>query len=193
MRSPITKRNGTDLLRLLDYCYKRGVVDAHEVGDNYAVQEWYDEMLHSGRYGLVGFPDEEFDWKRWRFIIHKWARENRFPRNCTDYISEIRRIHGMQYVILPMSMRFYLMGVCEWLEYPNELAISMFKSCDYSRWSNKVPDHMKKMRKDDFILLIQEFVYEFNQHPSGDIEKLGWNALSDFAVAMWTAAHEIKK
>ena len=111
MNSPITKKNGTDLLRLMDYCFKRGVVDSCEVGDNYAVQSWYDEMLHSGRYGLVGFPDEEFDWRRWRFIIHKWAREQRFPYACTDYIDGIRKAQGMGFVIVPMTMRFYLMGV----------------------------------------------------------------------------------
>ena len=193
MNSPITKKNGTDLLRLMDYCFKRGVVDACEVGDNYAVQTWYDEMLHSGRYGLVSFPDEEFDWRRWRFIIHKWAREQRFPYSCTDYIDGIRKAQGMGFVIVPMTMRFYLMGVGEWLEYPNDLAILMFKAKKFVRWSNKVPSHMKNMKNEDMILLIQEFSYEFKQYPAGEVGNLGPHALDDFEMAIWTAAHNIKK
>ena len=193
MTSPITRKNATDLLRLLDYCYKRGVVDASEVGDNYAVQDWYDEMLHSGKYGNVLFPEEVYDWRRWRFTINKWAREQRLPYSCTDYIDSIRRAQGIGFVIVPMTMRFYLMGVGEWLEYTNDFALAMFKGKRCVRWTNKVPPHMKNMKKADFILLIQEFSYEFKQYPTKEIEGLAEGTLADFELAIWTAAHDVKK
>lgn len=187
MKSPITRTSAPEIIRLLDYCYKRGVVDAYEVEDDLAVRDWYDDMLHSGRYGLVGFPDEECDWRRWRFFLLRWCRENRLSSLGFNYIDGIRKVTGFWYVIIPMTMRFYLLGVAEWLEYPNELGLALFKSKIRQRWSNKVPSQMKLMRNSDYLSLIQEFIYEFRQHPMKEMadRKFPSRSLDNFEYAMW--------
>lgn len=185
MRSQITHRSALDIIRLLDFCYKKGVIDACGVEDDLAVQEWLDEMRNSGRYGLVDFPDEECDWKRWRFFLLRWCRENRLTKMGFDYIDGIRKAVGFEYVIIPMSMRFYIQGVKEWLEYPNEMAIALFKSRIKQRWTSKVPQTMKKMKTDDFISLIQEFIYELRQYPMAEMKDFPDSALDNFEYAMW--------
>lgn len=185
MTSPITHKSALDVVRLLDFCYKKGVIDACGVEDDLAVQDWLDATHKKGKYGLVDFPDEECDWKRWRFFLLRWCRENKLSKLGFDYIDGIRKVSGFEYVIIPMTMRFYLQGVKEWLEYPNEMGIALFKSRYRQRWTNKVPKNMKNMKTDDFISLIQEFIYEFRQFPMDEMTDLRDSALDNFEYAMW--------
>lgn len=185
MTSPITHKSALDVVRLLDFCYKKGVIDACNVEDDLAVQDWLDATHKKGRYGLVDFPDEECDWKRWRFFLLRWCRENKLSKLGFDYIDGIRKVSGFEYVIIPMTMRFYLQGVKEWLEYPNGMGIALFKSRYRQRWTNKIPKNMKNMKTDDFISLIQEFIYEFRQFPMEEMTDLRDSALDNFEYAMW--------
>lgn len=186
VRSHINHTSAKEIIRLLDFCYKKGVVDACGVEDDLAVKDWLDAMHKSGRYGLVDFPDEECDWKRWRFFLLRWCRENRLSKLGFDYIDGIRKATGFEYVIIPMTMRFYLQGVKEWLEYPNEIGIALFKATTRQRWTPKVPSTMKNMRTDDYISLIQEFIYEFRQYPMVEMEDdFPQSCLDNFEYAMW--------
>ena len=185
MKSHITHRSALDIIRLLDFCYRKGVVDACHVEDDLAVRDWVDGMYRSGRYGLVEFPDEECDWKRWRFFLLRWCRENRLSKLGFDYIDGIRKATGFEYVIIPMTMRFYLQGVKEWLEYPNEMGLAVFKGRVRQRWTNKVPTNMKNMKTDDFISLIQEFIYELRQSPMAEMKDFAPSALDNFEYAIW--------
>lgn len=185
MKSPITRKSAPEIIRLLDFCYKRGVIDASEVEDDLAVRDWVDSIHKSGRYGLVGFPDEECDWKRWRFFLLRWCRENRLSTLGFEYIDGIRKPTGFQYIIIPMTMRFYLQGVIEWLEYPNELAMAVFKGRARIRWTNRVPRNMKNMKTDDYISLIQEYIYELRQYPMAEMKKLANSTFDNFEYAMW--------
>lgn len=185
MKSLITRRTAPEIIRLLDFCYKKGVIDACETEDDYAVQEWYDGVFQNGKYGLLTHIGEDFDWKKWRFFLLRWCRENRLSSLGYDYIDTIRQVNGFSYVLLPMAMRFYLMGVGEWLQYPNEHALELFRRTARRRWLNTLPKHMMNMKTDDYISLIQEFVYEFRKHPMPEMSKLSKNALSDFEIAMW--------
>jgi hypothetical protein len=185
MKSPINRTSAKEIIRLVDFCYKRGVVDAASVEDNLAVQDWVDSVYKQGRYGLVDFPDDECDWKRWRFYLLRWCRENRLSSLGFSYIDGIRKPAGFEYMIIPMTMRFYLQGVMEWLEYPNETALALFKSRYKQRWTNKVPQSMKNMRTDDFISMIQEYIYEFRQYPMPEMANLPESSMDNFEYAIW--------
>ena len=191
MISKITRKSAPEIIRLLDFCYKRGVVDACNVGDDLAVQDWICDTHKKGKYGIVEFPDEECDWKRWRFFLLRWCRENSMPRLGFDYIDGIRKVSGFEYLIIPMTMRFYLQGVKEWLEYPNELGMVMFKSKPKQRWTNKIPKSMKNMRTDDFISLIQEFIYELRQYPMEEMLDFPASNYDNFEYAMWQMTRKV--
>ena len=185
MTSKITRSSAPEVIRLLDFCYKKGVIDAAAVEDDLAVQDWLDAMHKQGKYGLVDFPDEECDWKRWRFFLLRWCRENRLSKLGFEYIDSLRKVSGFEYVVIPMTMRFYLQGVKEWLEYPNELGLILFKSNGRQRWTNNVPQTMKVMRTDDFISLIQEYIYELRQYPMEEMVDFPSSNYDNFEYAMW--------
>jgi hypothetical protein len=183
MKSPITRRSAPEIIRLLDFCYKRGVVDACEVEDDIAVEEWYRSMIGSGHYGLVCMEEEECDWKRWRFFLLRWCRENRLSSLGYDYIDSIRKPSGFWYLIIPMTMRFYLLGVKEWVDYPNPLGMALFKSKIKVRWPKD--STIKNMRNDDYISLIQEFIYELRKSPMEEMKDFSSKSMDNFEIAMW--------
>lgn len=185
MRSHINRTSAKEIVRLLDFCYRKGVIDAYSVGDDLSVQDWVDSTYKQGRYGLVEFPDDECDWKRWRFFLLRWCRENRLTSLGFNYIDGIRKAAGFEYLIIPMTMRFYLQGVKEWLEYPNSAGLALFKSRYKQRWTNKVPQNMKNMKTDDFISMIQEYIYEFRQYPMPEMTEMTDSCMDNFEYAMW--------
>jgi len=185
MKSHITRTSAKSIIRLLDLCYKKGVIAAASVEDDLAVKDWVDSMRNTGKYGIVDFPDEICDWKRWRFFLLRWCRENKMTSLGFNYIDSIRKPCGFEYVIIPMTMRFYLQGVMEWLEYPNILALALFKSRCRLRWTNKVPKNMKTITTNDFISMIQEYIYELRQYPMEEMVDFPQGALDNFEYAMW--------
>lgn len=183
MKSPITRRSAPEIIRLLDFCYKRGVVDACEVEDDIAVEEWYRSMIGSGHYGLVCMEEEECDWKRWRFFLLRWCRENRLSSLGYNYIDGIRKPTGFLYLIIPMTMLFYLLGVKEWLDYPNPLGMAIFKSKVRMRWPKD--SLIKNMKNDDYISIIQEFIYKLRKNPMVEMKKIQPSTYDNFEIAMW--------
>ena len=171
------------VLRLFDLCFKRGVLDACDQDDDYASREFLEKHKSDGGYGLV-YDDEDFDWKRWRFTISRMCRENRLTRLEEEYLSSSALRHRATtflYAILPITMRFYLMGVEEWLDYPNEAHKAFFVEPNV-HWK-PVPSHLRKINKNDFIYYMQEFVYERQRlHFENDLTPKQYDS---FAEAMW--------
>ena len=81
-----------------------------------------------------------------------------------------------------MTMRFYLMGVEEWLEYPNPLNIELFKHTKRIHWK-PVPSHMRNMTTQDILSILQEFIYERQKMSlENDLTECQYDS---FARAMW--------
>ncbi len=77
-----------------------------------------------------------------------------------------------------MTMRFYLMGVEEWLEYPNPLNVELFKHTKKIHWK-QVPSHLKNMTTGDFLSLLQDFIYERQKmHLDGDLTEAQYDGFS---------------
>ena len=183
-KSPINRKTAPEIIRLLDFCYKKGVVDAFELEDDGLVRDWYDEIKGSGRYSLVGFEDEKFDWKRWRFFLMRWCRDNRLKSLGYDVVDNIRKVCGFVYVIIPMSMLFYMDGVRAWLDYPNEIGLALFKQSVRQKWEKGWPP-TRTVKNDEYILQIQEHIYELRNHPMSGMENLADKNLDNFEYAMW--------
>lgn len=159
MRSPLNRTTAPQVLNIFDYCFKQGVIDAYELGDDYTAKEWLEERKEDGGYGLLTDIGTEYDWRRWRFTLYRWCRNARLGTVGDTYIDQVRKVGNFLFCVLWISMRFYLMGIEEWLEYPNQTNIQVFKQTKKIHWK-PVPSHLKVMKKDDFISYIQAFVYE---------------------------------
>ena len=185
MRSPITRKSAPEIIRLLDLCYKQGVVDAAEMEDDLSVKDWLDETVESNRYGLVCVDDPKCDWKRWRFYLLRWCRDNRMSTLGFDYIDNIRKASGIGYIIIPVSFKFYLRGVRDWLQYPNEMNMALFKSKGRLRWGAEATSMSKILKNDDYIFIIQEYVYELRNKPTVEMRKITDRTIDGFEYAMW--------
>lgn len=183
MKSPVNRSSAPLVLRLFDYCFKQGVQDAADTEDDYAVKDWLEQRKQNGDYGLLSEPDTPYDWKRWRFTLYRWCRTIRLNTLGEGYIDHIRGFQkNFSFAVLPISMRFYMMGVEEWLDYPNALNLALFWQAPKTHWK-PVPPHLKKMKNSDLIYCIQDFVYErIGKKYPGDMDESRYN---DFALAMW--------
>ena len=140
---PLNRTTAPQVIRLFDSCFKRGVLDAMSQDDDYGVAEWLDRHKTAGDYGLV-YDDENFDFRRWRFTIERWAREDRLGSVGDTYLSSMylrKKNNTFLYAVLPMTMRFYMMGVEEWLEYPNPLSLEVFRATRKIHWITVVEFH----------------------------------------------------
>ena len=192
-RSPLNRTTAPVVIRLFDYCFKQGVLDACAVEDDYLVKEWLDRRKQDGSYGLLSDMDTEYDWKRWRFTLFRWCRIAKMTTLGENYIDMIRKHSNFLFCVLPISMSFYLMGVEEWLEYPNPTNTALFKQKNKIHWK-PVPDHLKNITKDDFISYTQEFTYERqklhamaaeNEDEETFKKDASDNAYNEFCTALW--------
>lgn len=182
-RSALNRTSAPNVVRLFDYSFKQGVIDAASFEDDYTAKEWMEERLEKGDYGLLPEHEVPYDWKRWRFTLYRWCREARMSPLAENYIDKIRHYQkDFLFAILPLSMRFYLMGVSEWLEYPNPVGLALFKQSPKVHWK-PVPSHLKKITNNDFISQVQEFVYERQaKNYEGDMLHSRYDA---FVFGLW--------
>ena len=182
-RSPLNRTTAPQVVRLFDYCFRQGVTDASDFGDDIAVQEWLDRRLADGQYGILSEYDEVFDWKRWRLVLYRWCRMGRLGGIGERYVDQIHRYKATSALaLLPISMRFYLMGIQEWLAYPNPNNMALFKQSKKIHWK-PVAQHLKNIRTADYISYIQEFIFErVQKHFEDDLTPARYDG---FATGMW--------
>lgn len=183
MKSPINRTTAPQIIRLLDLCFKQGVRDACEMEDDFTAKEWLEEKLADGGYGTLPEKDFEFDWRRWRYTLYRWCREYKLGSVsdvCIDRMDRYR--NTMAFVLIPVSMRFYLMGVEEWLEYPNPNNMALFMQNKKTHWKPVSP-HLKVMTTSDILSLVQGFSYEIQD--KGFEKFIPRSRFDDFGRALW--------
>lgn len=173
------------MLQLFDCCFKQGVIDSCDTEDDYFVREWYEEKKESWQYGVLSDPDIVYDWRRWRYTLLRWCRLRALRKLGEQYLDPLQRGKTFQYGVIPMCMRFYLMGVEEWLEYPNPMKIEIFKQRTRTHWK-PVPKNLEKIETDDFIHYCQEIAYKFDELPeSKRKEIMAHSKLQGFVQSLW--------
>lgn len=183
MALPLNRTTAPQVIRLLDYCFKMGVLDAYEAGDDFMVKDWVEARKEDGKYGLLADPDVEYDWRRWRFTLFRWCRLLSLTRAGEGYIDRIRNKNNFLFAVLPISMHFYLMGAQEWLDYPNPANITIFKNTLRIHWKPMPQSYLRTMRTDDFISYIQEYIYSLQSNPRED--DIPISKYNSFCVALW--------
>lgn len=183
----LNRTTARQALRLFDYCFKMGVLDARDVEDDYLVQEWYNTHRPEWSYGLLSAPDAVFTWQRWRHTLYRWCRNTGLRTLGETYIDMMRRrAQSCLFAIIPLTMRFYLMGVEEWLAYPNRANAEVFKMNLYVHWKPMRPASLKLIRTDDYIAYLQDWSYEFRDLPLNVQKNLCKDTFFDsFTQAIW--------
>lgn len=187
--SPLNRTSAAQILQLCALCFKRGVLDAYEFGDDYAAREFLESHSENWTYGVLGEPDD-YDWKMWRYSLYRWCRSAKLVKFAETYLYEVKRFN---YLFCPIvfSMRFYLMGISEWLDYPNPVGIERFKQERSRRWK---PDGFMKLTRTDIISDMQKIAYDYRRRPEEE-QTVRDGVMIDFVSAMFdmTSRYVFKK
>lgn len=183
MRSPLNRTSAPTILRFFDLCFKQGVIDAYEFANDYDAKVFWRKHKEAWDFGVLGEPDD-YDWEMWRFTLYRWGRLNHFTKFTETYIYKITKKNYLWY-ILPYCMRFYLMGIEEWLDYPAPQNIERFKKESKIHWK-PMPSHLRKITKNDWISYMQEFVYTFRRSPlsEGEDRVMSWKTFDAYEQAI---------
>ena len=157
----LNRTSAPQILRFFDICFKEGVIDAYEFGDDFGAKEFYNRKMSDWTFGFLG-KEEDLDWKVFRNGLYWFARMRKMSTFADSYIFRLRQVRS-EWCLLPYCMRFYLMGVKEWVEYPNPVNIEIFKGQPKRHWNPNVG--MKVFMRGDYFSYMHEFAHEYRQIP----------------------------
>lgn len=180
MISPLNRTNAPMIVRFFDICFKQGVLDACDLGDDYGVREFIEEHRNSFTFGILGQPDD-YDWQMFRFTLYRWARSAKMTGLAENYIYEIRKKNYL-WCFLLYCLRFYILGMEEWLKYPNQVAIQMFKKERKIHWDPSIEP--KKFSVFDVISYMHEFAADYRRIPE-DERPVGSFTMDDYCSAIY--------
>lgn len=184
----MNRTTAPQILRLCVLCLKRGVLDAYELGDDYAAEEFLRKHKEEWTYGVLGEPDD-FDWKMWRFSLYRWCRRAGLAGFAESYLYEVKRYNYL-YCPIVMSMRFYLMGIEEWLAYPNPVGIERYRKESSSHWQPP-GQGARKLTRRDIIAEMQNISYSFRRRPEEDRE-VSHGVMDEFCSSMFDLTSKCK-
>ena len=180
MNGLLTRTTAPRAIRFMYLCFQRGVIDACEFGNDLDAEEFYKSRSADWKFGTLAYAEEE-DWKAFRSQLYWWAREYKMKNLAESYLFRIRN-RNYTWCILPYCMRFYLMGIREWLDYPNPGRIAMFKQVGKDHWNPNAP--VKTMTRMDIISYLHTFEFEFRRQPEGTLE-VSAASMSSFISALF--------
>lgn len=180
MKDILNRTSAPQIIRLYDVCFKQGVIDACEFGDDLGAKEFLDQHKADWTFGILGRP-EAFDWQMFRFTLYWWARKSRLTGFAENYIFKIKK-PNYHWCLLPYCMRFYLMGIEEWLNYPVPSRLEIFKNTGRIHWHSI--DAMKKFTNGDYITYMHDFAYAYRQQPEENMIASSV-AMDNFCLAVY--------
>ena len=161
MSQLLNRTTAPQAVRFFWTCFRWGVMDACEYGNDLEVKEFYEGHRQDWTFGVLSNP-ADFDWQMFRNQLYWWARQAGLKSLAEGYIFRIRTKNYI-WALLPYCMRFYLMGVGEWLKYPNPGAIEVFKAKPMTHWDPS--ESLAKVTRMDIISLLHNFEFEYRQTP----------------------------
>lgn len=178
--TPLNRTSAPIILRFFDTCFKQGVIDAYELGDDYEAEEFLAQKRADWSFGLLG-KAMDMDWQAFRFTLYWWARNKHMSYLADSYLFNVRR-KGHLWCFLPYCMRFYLMGVEEWLAYPEPSRLELFKGKAKVHWNPKLPS--RQITINDIITYMHDFAYEFRRLPE-EAKPISSASMDGFCLAVF--------
>lgn len=154
----INRQTARMILKLFDCCFKRGVIDASEADNEHWCREFIEARRTQGDFSLLDVSDI-YDWKEWRMILARWCRYTKNMKLCPLYLDKVYK-ENYYWSIFPIAMDFYILGVEEWLEYPNPYKIELFRYSASTHWKPMPRKGLQKITTDDKVSYVQQFAYE---------------------------------
>lgn len=176
----LNRTTAPQAVRFMFVCFRQGVLDACEYGDDMGVKEFVDAHKASWTFGILGEPDD-YDWQAFRVKMYSLARRNHLGGFAENYIFRIRQRNYL-WCLLPYCLQFYIMGLEEWLAYPNPQKIAAFKKAGSIHWDPNYP--YKQIKRMDIINSMQEMALLYRRIPEED-RLIGATTMDGFIEAVY--------
>lgn len=183
----LNRTSAPQVLRFFGVCFKQGVIDAFEFGSDVDTREFYEQKKDDWTFGILGEPDD-FDWEAFRYKTYWWARKNHMKALAENYIFKIRHINYL-WCFLPYCMRFYLLGIKEWLDYPNPAGLELFKITPNVHWNPNEP--VRQITRTDIFSYLHEYEFEYKRY-AGDEKLFMANSMASFTQALFELSRKYK-
>mgnify|MGYP006988898266 CR=1 FL=1 len=157
----LNRTTAPQVIRFFDICFKQGVFDAYNLGDDLEAKAFLEERSEDWKFGILGEADD-YDWQAFRFTLYWWARKYHMTGLAENYIFKIQTKNYL-WCLLPYCMRFYLMGIDEWECYPNPVNIEVFKGQNKVHWDPSAD--VNKFTTQDYIYHMQDFAHKYRRLP----------------------------
>ena len=164
-----------DIYHLLAVWIRQEITPYLQVG------ELYPDREHAICALLHKWQDEE---RRIYHVFHSLSREQmeRYVYEQAEKYFFALRKKDVSWCLLPYCMQFYLLGIEEWLDYPNPANIEIFKSTPKLHWSPKGP--IKKFIRPDYFSYLHNFYYQYSQIPE-DLQTVSPTMMDSFVSALY--------
>lgn len=179
---PLNRTTGPQILRFFDICFKQGVVDAYNLTNDYEAREFVKRHKAAWDFAVLG-DQEDFDWQMWRFTLYRWARNNRLTPFGENYLYKIVKKNYL-WCLLPFCMQFYLMGIEEWLQYPNPGQMERFLHETRVHWAPQANPSLRRMSKADIRYCMQEFAMHYRRLPK-EQQPVSYRTMDGYCEAIY--------
>lgn len=153
---PIIDRSvALSTISLVDYCYRKGVEDAHRIGDEGLAREFLDKVSQTGVYGFLNEDGITMGWKEWTLRLMAQARMTSWNGAMTRYFSLIGSRPNQNYLgaFIPVSEAFYAKGVRDYTDNPHSVDYLLFQEKTRVFWTAKGLQNVNNRRYIDEIQL----------------------------------------
>lgn len=191
MTNPITRTIAIQMLSLFDYAFKKGVLDAAEVRDDYYCSEFIRKRESSATFGTLDNP-YDMDWREWKFTINRWCAKGKTRHLYLNFIDKINR-PGYLMAIMPIVQDFYVLGIKEWAEYANPMPLEVFKTQSRVHWKPIEGRTMSKISNDRFVGMVQEFAYARAHKVEETGDSISSKSYEVFGIELWRATRPCRK
>lgn len=132
----ITRSTISQLISLLDYCYRLGVEAAREVEDEGLCREFLERTQEPGVYGFLSDSPVYVTWQEWTLRLMAKARSTSWNGTMMKFFQRLGRF-GSNYLsaFLPCSMVFYCRGVEDYINAPTAADFALFRSKSRVWWT----------------------------------------------------------
>lgn len=142
-------------IALVDFCYRKGVEDAHRIGDEGLAREFLDKVSQTGVYGFLNEDGITMSWKEWTLRLMAQARMTSWNGAMTRYFSLIGSRPNQNYLgaFIPVSEAFYAKGVRDYTDNPHSADCLLFQEKTRVFWTAKGLQNVNNRRYIDEIQL----------------------------------------
>lgn len=150
----ITRAIALNIISLVDFCYRKGVIDAHRISDEGLAREFLDKISEVGVYGFLNEEGATMGWQEWTLRLMAQSRMTSWNGVMTRYFSLMGKV-GQNYLsaFIPVSVRFYAKGISDYIDAPNAADIALFNDRNRVYWTQEGIKQINSRQYVDDIML----------------------------------------